>query len=115
MRVGLMQLLRLQEQSGRRTTECATSVCVAFWKKFRMTALRIELSRALSGPRVRPFRRPCFSYSLIVRASSLIGYPADYPLDDRVESMLIESVPAWDAELGDEAADDLGHDLVCVP
>ncbi len=46
---------------------------------------------------------------------SRIGYPVDDPPDDRVESLLIERMSAVDAQLGDEVAGDLGHDLVCIP
>lgn len=49
------------------------------------------------------------------RPFSLIGYAVDDPLDDRVESFLIECMFAVDAEFGDEVAGDLGHDLVCIP
>jgi len=60
-------------------------------------------------------RTLAFSYTTIGRPFSLIGYAVDDPLDDRVESFLIECVFAVDAELGDEVAGDLGHDLVCIP
>ncbi len=46
---------------------------------------------------------------------SLIGYSVDDPLDDRIESLLIESVSAIDAKLGDEITGDLGRDLICIP
>jgi hypothetical protein len=46
---------------------------------------------------------------------SLIAYAAHDPLYDRIESILIESVSAVDADLGDEIARDPGHDLVCIP
>ena len=46
---------------------------------------------------------------------SRIGGPADDPLDDRIESFLVEGVSAVDAEFGDGVAGDPGHDLVGVP
>ena len=49
------------------------------------------------------------------RPFSLIGYSVDDPLDDRIESLLIESVSAIDANLGDEITGDLGRDLICIP
>lgn len=37
------------------------------------------------------------------------------PLDDRIESFLIERMPTIDAEFGDEVPGDLRHDLVRIP
>lgn len=62
-----------------------------------------------SPPRREP---PLLAYS---GALSPIGYAADDPLDDRVESLSIERMSAVDAEFGDEVAGNLGHDLVCIP
>lgn len=62
---------------------------------------------------IRKIMKP--SPSVVFLPFSHIGYAADDPRDDRIESSLIESVLTVDAELGDEVAGDLGHDLVCIP
>ena len=54
-------------------------------------------------------------HRLVIRPSSTIGHAIHKPLDDRVESLLIERVPAIDTQLGNEVAGDLGHDLVGIP
>ena len=53
--------------------------------------------------------------SLVIRPSSTIGHAIHEPLHDRVESLLIERVPAMDTQLRNEVAGDLGHDLVGIP
>ena len=72
-----------------------------------------------AGPIHRLAIRPSLSVprypSLVIRPSSTIGHAIHKPLDDRVESLLIERVPAIDTQLGNEVAGDLGHDLVGIP
>lgn len=70
----------------------------------------IDCSRRLPNERCT---RP--SNMGVRRPFSPIGHAVNEPLDDRVESLLIESVSAIDTQLGDEIAGDLGHDLVGIP
>jgi signal transduction histidine kinase/FixJ family two-component response regulator len=49
------------------------------------------------------------------RPLSTIGHAIHKPVDDRVESLLVERVPTIDTQLRNKVAGDLGHDLVGIP